>query len=88
MGKRGPAKSEKLATICAMLNKSEIELANFLGLSLAALKSIDRPTPPLYLKLALTGIIHELEPDKLFSNLNKTAIKTHPHLEGKLEDVL
>ncbi len=57
MGKRGRAGNIKLIAVCTILNKSELELAHLLGLSLAALKSIDRPDPPLYLTLALAALI-------------------------------
>ncbi len=63
MGKRGPSGNTKLAAVCTILNKSELELAHALGLSLAALKSIDRPDPPLYLTLALAALIDGSVPE-------------------------
>lgn len=53
----------KLDGICSALNTSEKELAHHLGLSLAALKAINRPDPPLYLQLALTALLSALGPD-------------------------
>lgn len=71
MERRGRHPNFKLATVCSTVEKSENELAHLLGMSLAALKAIDRPGAPLYLQLALTGLMMELEPNPLFrSRLN------------------
>ncbi|ASV88174.1 hypothetical protein CES85_3626 (plasmid) [Ochrobactrum quorumnocens] len=79
MGKRGHRGNFRLAAACKTLKKSELELAHALGLSRAALKSIDRRDAPLYLKLALTAMMAELEPDPLFGPLNDTRnLRTEP----------
>ncbi|MGK9086263.1 hypothetical protein KXR64_21050 [Brucella intermedia] len=66
MPTRGRNPNFKLATVCSAVDKSENELAHLLGISLAALKAIDHRNPPLYLQLALTGLLMELEPNPLF----------------------
>lgn len=70
MGKRGRKVNLRLAKVCARVGKSENELAYALGLSRAALKSIERPDAPLYLKLALTALLDGLEPDPVFRSTN------------------
>lgn len=72
MGKRGHRGNFRLAIACKTLKKSELELAHALGLSRAALKSIDRSDAPLYLKLALTAMMAQLEPDPLFGPSSDT----------------
>jgi hypothetical protein len=62
MAKRGQAVKLRLAKVCAVLNKSECELAHTLGLSRAALKAIDRRGAPLYLQLALTALMAGTQP--------------------------
>ena len=71
MGKRGRKVNLRLAKVCARVGKSEYELAHALGLSRAALKSIERPDAPLYLKLALTALLDGLEPDPVFRSTDE-----------------
>ena len=66
MGKCVKKASLRLAKICARVGMSECELAYALGLSRAALKSVEWPDAPLYLKLALTALLDGLEPDPIF----------------------
>lgn len=73
MAKRGQPVKFRLAKVCAVLDKSECELAYALGMSRAALKAIDRPGAPLYLKLALTALIEGLEPAQFFQWGNDNA---------------
>lgn len=51
---------------CKRLNTTECQLASRLGLSRAALKSIERPDAPLYLQLALTAMMDGLQPYPMF----------------------
>ncbi|MBA8862848.1 uncharacterized protein (UPF0261 family) [Ochrobactrum anthropi] len=73
MAKRGQPGKFRLAKVCAVLDKSECELAYLLGLSRAALKAIDRPGAPLYLKLALTALMDGLEPAHFLQRCNDLA---------------
>lgn len=65
----------KLDGICSALNTSEKELAHHLGLSLAALKAINRSDPPLYLQLALTALLSALGPDPRLVSGQVSSIK-------------
>ncbi len=76
MAKRGQPVKFRLAKVCAVLDKSECELAHALGLSRAALRAIDRPGAPLYLKLALTAMMDGLEPAPLFQRHNDSALES------------
>lgn len=64
MGRRA---YDKLARICASLNTSEQELAYALGISRVALKAIERPDAPLYLRLALAALLSDMDPDEVLS---------------------
>ncbi|KAB2697844.1 hypothetical protein WKW50_09415 [Ochrobactrum sp. GPK 3] len=64
MGRRA---YDKLAKICASLNTSEQELAYALGISRIALKSIERPDAPLYLRLALAALLSDMDPDEVLN---------------------
>lgn len=82
MGKRGRAGNVRLLAVCTQLNTTELELSHRLGLSLAALKSIDHPTPPLYIRLALAALVgspcfepvHQAGIDKFDHHLNTSRI--------------
>lgn len=65
--KRKPA--IKLNDICALLDKTEQELAHVLGISRVALKAIDCTGAPLYLKLALAGFVCGLVPDDILNRI-------------------
>lgn len=86
MAKRGQPVKFRLAKVCAALDKSECELAYALGLSRAALKAIDRPGAPLYLKLALTALIEGLEPAPFFHwgnhNAHQSSDTEHTKMVG------
>ncbi len=64
MGRRA---YDKLAKICASLKTSEQELAYALGISRIALKAINRPDTPLYLRLALAALLSEMNPDEVLN---------------------
>ncbi|WP_433762939.1 hypothetical protein [Brucella anthropi] len=66
MAARGKPAHYRLAEVCKRLNTTECQLASRLGLSRAALKSIERPDAPLYLQLALTAMMESLQPDPMF----------------------
>lgn len=66
MAARGKPAHFRLATVCKTLNTTEKQLANTLGLSLAALKAIENRQVPLYLQLALTAMMDGLHPNPLF----------------------
>ncbi|MBA8822626.1 hypothetical protein WKW50_20640 [Ochrobactrum sp. GPK 3] len=70
MAKRGQAVKFRLAKVCAILNKTECELAHTLGLSRAALKAIDRRGAPLYLQLALTALMAGTQPAPFLQRYN------------------
>ncbi|MEJ5027425.1 hypothetical protein [Brucella anthropi] len=53
----------RLPRVCALVKKTEVELAQMLGISPIALRMIARSSPPLYLQFALTALIVGLEPD-------------------------
>ena len=69
MGRRA---YDKLARICACLNASEQELAYALGISRVALKSIERPDAPLYLRLALAALLSDMDPDEVLNATHST----------------
>jgi len=50
---------------------TEKELAHHLGLSLAALKAINHSNPPLYLRLALSGLQLQIDPDVVFASVHR-----------------
>lgn len=66
MPNRGKPALFRLAKVCENLNMTEGQLAYRLGLSLAALKSVERRKVPLYLQLALSAMMDGLEPYPLF----------------------
>ncbi|NNU62979.1 hypothetical protein [Ochrobactrum soli] len=66
MAARGKPAHFRLAKVCNTLNTTEKQLANTLGLSLAALKAIENREVPLYLQLALTAMMDGLHPNPLF----------------------
>jgi hypothetical protein len=52
-----------LEQVAKLLGKSERKLANELGLSVAALRSLDSPACPRYLRLALAAMVLDINPD-------------------------
>lgn len=66
MGCRGKPAHFRLAKVCEVMNTTEGQLVHQLGLSLAALKSIERPDAPLYLQLALTALMDGVHPNPMF----------------------
>lgn len=62
----GKTNQRRLANVCKILNTTECQLASQLGLSRAALKSIERRDAPLYLQLALTALMDGLHPNPMF----------------------
>ncbi|MGN7963641.1 hypothetical protein [Brucella sp. 22210] len=63
----GRLADDKLSRICASLNMSEQELAYALGISRVALKAIERPDAPLYLRLALAALLSGMDPDDVLN---------------------
>ncbi|MGI8389173.1 hypothetical protein [Brucella anthropi] len=66
MAARGKPAHFRLAKVCEVLSTTEKQLANKLGLSIAALKAIENQEGPLYLQLTLTAIMDGLQPNPLF----------------------
>lgn len=66
MASRGKAAHNRLAEVCKRLNTTECQFVSRLGLSRAALKSIERPDAPLNLQLALAAMMVSLQPDPMF----------------------
>ena len=66
MAAQGKPASFRLAGVCEDLNMTKGQLAYHLGLSLAALKSVEPKDVPLYLQLALTAMMDGLQPNPLF----------------------
>lgn len=53
------------AQVAKQLGKSERRLARELGLTVAALRSLDGPACPHYVRLALAAMVLDIDPDKV-----------------------
>jgi hypothetical protein len=58
-----PEDSDSLANICEKLGLGERQIAQRLGLSVAALRFYDRADAPPYLRLALAALVAGIDPD-------------------------
>lgn len=54
-----------LARVAGLLGKSERRIAKELGLSVAALRSLDGAACPRYLRLALAAMVLDIDPDQV-----------------------
>ena len=84
MAKRGKRANFRLAKVCETLNMTEGQLVYQLGLSLAALKSVERREVPLYLQLALTAMMDGLQPNLLFLQTKHEFEITTENVESRL----
>ncbi|TCQ72366.1 hypothetical protein EDF68_12215 [Ochrobactrum sp. BH3] len=84
MAKRGKRANFRLAKVCETLNMTEAQLVYQLGLSLAALKSVERREVPLYLQLALTAMMDGLQPNPLFLQTEHEFETTTENIELRL----
>jgi hypothetical protein len=73
-----------LAQVAGLLGKSERGIAKELGLSVAALRSLDGPACPPYLRLALAAMVLGINPDKV---LSRSAASSPPHSRDQLTDI-
>ena len=62
-----------LASAAKALSLSDKEIAHKLGLSVAALRSLDGPVPPSYLRLALAALVAGLDPDSVLKPASAAA---------------
>jgi hypothetical protein len=65
-----------LANAALILGLSDQQIARKLGLSLAALRSADKPFSPPYLQLALAALVAGIKPDSVLECL-PSATPTH-----------
>ncbi|NKC51705.1 hypothetical protein HED63_20750 [Ochrobactrum cytisi] len=84
MATRGKPAHFRLAKVCEILNMTEGQLVSALGLSRAALKSVERQEVPLYLQLALTAMMDGVQPSPLFQKTGYEFKSTTRRMELRL----
>lgn len=61
-----------LTQVAVRLSMTDREIAKDLGLSVAALRSLDGPTCPRYLKLALAALVVDIDADTILQLPSET----------------